>query len=77
MAAREHVGGARNAQRRSMGAHVPAIGEQRHRAEQRTRGDLGDHHDDGQGDHEPGPALVLRMGVTEEDVLMRPVIEGV
>ena len=55
---RKEIGQRGNAQRRGMGRHVPAVGEQRHRAEQRSRHDLADHHDRGQRDHEPGAALV-------------------
>src|SRR5262249_3666812 len=76
MAPREHVGGAGNSECCRVGAHVPAVGEQRHRAEDRARRDLGDHHDDGERYHEPGAALVARMLLAEEDVTMGPMIEG-
>ena len=72
---RKEIGQRGNAQRRGMGRHVPAVGEQRHRAEQRSRHDLADHHDRGQRDHEPGAALVARMFWTEEQMVVGPLIE--
>jgi len=53
----------------------PAVGEQRHRSEQRSRQNLADHHDGGQRDDEPGAALVVRMPWTEEYVIVGPLIE--
>jgi hypothetical protein len=53
----------------------PAVGEQRHRSEQRSRHDRADHHDGGQRDDEPGAALVARMPRTEEYVIVGPLIE--
>jgi len=53
----------------------PAVGEQRHRSEQRSGHDLADHHDGGQDDHEPGAALLAGMLWTEEYVIVSPLIE--
>jgi hypothetical protein len=39
--------------------------------------DLGDHHYRGQGDDEPGAAFVPVVLLTEEDVLVTPLMEGV
>src|SRR4051794_19432677 len=73
----EQIGDGRDAQRRGMGCHMPAIGKQRHRSEQRSRRDLADHHDGGQGDDEPCPALVAGMLMTEEHVIVRPWLDRV
>src|SRR5205085_6747388 len=59
-----------------MGRHVPAIGEQRHRAEQDAGDDLADHHDRGEDDHEPGAALVAGVFGAEKDVVVGPLVEG-
>ena len=61
LAARKEIGERGDAERSRMGRHMPAIGKQRHRAEQRSRHDLADHHDRGQRDHKPGTALVAGM----------------
>ena len=75
LASREQIGQRGDAERRGMGRHVPAVGQQRHRSEQRSRHDLADHHDRGQRHHEPGAALVARMFGTEEDMIVGPLIE--
>jgi hypothetical protein len=54
-----------------MGRHVPAVGQQRHRAEDRAAGDLGHHHGRGQADDHPGAPLVAVMRLAQEDVLVR------
>src|SRR5215472_3856194 len=74
--AREQIGRTGNAERRGMRAHVPAVGKQRHRAEEGAGDDLAGHHDKRQRDHEPGAALVPRVLLAEEDVIMRVPIEG-
>ena len=77
MLPREHIGQRRNAECCGMGRHVPAIGQQRHRSEDRAGGDLSHHHDDGQHDHEPGPALIMGVLRPEEHVVVSPLVEGV
>ncbi len=57
----EDIGGGGNSEGRGVGGHVPAIGQQRHRAEYRSAGDLADHHDGGQRHDEPRPPLIARM----------------
>jgi hypothetical protein len=49
VAAGEGVGPGRDAERKRVGAHVPAVGEQRHRTEQSAGGDFDHHH----GEREP------------------------
>jgi hypothetical protein len=74
--AREEIGKCRDAERRGMGRHVPAVGKQRHRAEQRSRHDLANHHDRGQRHHEPGAALIAGVFRAEVDVIVGPSVEG-
>ena len=73
--ARETVGESSNAKRGRMRAHVPAVGKQRHRAEQRAGDDLADHHDQRQDDHEPGAPLVLVVLLAQKDVVMGPLLD--
>ena len=54
-APRRAIGQHRDAQRHRVRAHVPAVGQQRHRVEDITAGDLRDHHRDGE---QHGPARV-------------------
>ena len=54
-----------------MGRHVPAVGNQRHRAEDAARGDFDHHHRGGDGDDQPGPALVSLVIVAQVDMLVR------
>ncbi|GAA0006590.1 hypothetical protein BRDID11002_65960 [Bradyrhizobium diazoefficiens] len=74
--AREAVGERGNAERGCVRAHVPAVGEQRHRAEQRAGDDLADHHDQRQDHHEPGAPLVLVVLLAQESVVMGPLLDG-
>jgi hypothetical protein len=76
MASREAIGKRRNPERGRMRPHMPAIGEQGHRPEQRAGHDLGHHHDQGQDDHDPGAPLVLVMLLAKERVIVRPLVEG-
>jgi hypothetical protein len=55
---------------------MPAIGQQRHRSEHCSSGDLTDHHRYRQRDHKPGAALVAVVALAEEDVIVGPLIEG-
>lgn len=77
MPARKAIGEGGNRERRGVGRHMPAIGEQRHRSEQHAGGDFGDHHDRGDHDNEPYPALVLRMRHTQKDMPVLPGVERV
>lgn len=69
------IGQRRNADGRSMGRHVPAIGKQRHRTENRAADNLAGHHREGQADNEPGAPFIARMRGAEKDVIVRPVVE--
>jgi len=77
VAAGQEISQARNGQRRDMGAHMPAVGNQRDRAEQRAARDLGDHHKGSERDDAPGPALMRGVIRAEKGVIMRPLIDGV
>lgn len=76
MSSRKAIRERGNPQRRRMRSHVPAVGEQRHRAEQRARDDLADHHDQRQDDDEPGAPLVLVVLVAQKGVVMGPLFDG-
>jgi hypothetical protein len=64
---REHC----DPERRRVGAHVPAVGEQGHRAEDAPGKDLGRHHRERDPDHPPGPPLPC-LRVAAEPVGVRP-----
>ena len=66
MAPGEQVGKAGNRQGRNVGAHMPAVGDQRHRTENGPAGDLGHHHHRGKNHHDPGAALVPVVMPAEE-----------
>src|SRR6266404_1786335 len=53
MSAREIVSYGSDEERRDMRAHVPAIGQQRHRTRHQTHCDLEDHHHGSDADHDP------------------------
>ena len=53
-----------------MRAHVPAVGEQRHRTEERTANDLADHHRERQRNDPPGAPRVAVVVLAEIDVLV-------
>ncbi len=76
VSAREQIGDAGDPEGRGVRRHVPAVGQERHGAEKRSRNDLAHHHDDGQRDHEPGAALVARMLRPEEHMVVGPLIKG-
>jgi hypothetical protein len=46
-------------------AHVPAVGEQRHRVGEKAGNNLDDHHHAGDRDHDPCPALAFGKIVHE------------
>jgi hypothetical protein len=75
MPTRECIGDRGNPERRGVGRHVPAIGQQRHRSEKRARDDLADHHCRSQRHHEPGTALVPIVLRTEKYVIVRPLVD--
>ena len=77
VAAREAVGEGSDRQRPGMGRHVPAVGQKRHRAEERAAGDLGHHHGGGQADHQPGAPFIALVRAAQEDVLVLPIVERV
>ena len=72
---RKQIGGGGDAERGGVGGHVPAIGQQRHRSEHRSRHNFADHHDGGQRDHEPGPTLILSVLRTEKYVVVDPLVD--
>jgi hypothetical protein len=73
--ARVLIGESGNGKRRSVRRHMPAIGEERHRAEHDAADDFGDHHGCGQPYDQPGAPFVAGMTGAEEDVLMGPRVE--
>ncbi len=66
MAAGEQISKPGDRQRRDMGRHVPAVGDERDRAEQRAADDLGHHHDRRQRDHAPGAPLMRAVMLRRE-----------
>ena len=72
MTAREQIGQTRESQRGDMGSHVPAIGDQRDRAEQRATDDFGDHHGGRKRNHAPGAPFMMTMTLAKEGVIVRP-----
>ena len=68
MSARVEIGERRDQHGADMGRHMPAIGEQRHRAVNRARADLDHHHDGGQRDDEPDTALIALMIGAQKNV---------
>ena len=72
MAPREQISESRDRQRGDMRAHVPAVGDQRQRAEQRAAGNLDDHHHRGERHHAPSAPLVLAVMFAEKGVAVFP-----
>ena len=72
MLARETVGQRRDAERAGMRRHVPAVGDHRHRAEQRTADDLGHHGRGGQRHHKPGAELMPVVTGAKKDMAVLP-----
>ncbi len=60
MPARKIVGNRRDEERGHMRAHVPAIGQQRHRVRKNAGGDFDHHHHAGDGDDDAGAAFAFR-----------------
>jgi len=58
-----------------MGRHVPAVGNERDRAEQGAADNLGDHHESGERHDAPSAPLVLIVMRAEEAVILRPRID--
>ena len=73
MAARQPIGRRRKSQRADMGRHMHAVGEQRHGAEHKARGDFDHHEGGGQRRDQPGALFRMRMALAEKDVAMRPI----
>jgi hypothetical protein len=72
---RKQIGQGGDPERGSMGRHVPAIGQQRHRSGEPPPRDFTNHHHRGQPDHEPDAAFVLMMAGTQKDVIVRPLVD--
>src|SRR5260370_9095438 len=70
------VGEGRDEQGSSMRAHMQAVGNQGHRAEQRSADDLCGHHDAAEHDDGPGLAFVARMVGAEKQMLVAEVLNG-
>ena len=77
MAAREAIGEGCDGQRPGMGRHVPAVGQQGHRAEDRAARDLDHHHGGGETDYQPRAPFVAIVRGAQEDVVVTPVVERV
>ena len=75
VAAGEVVGQGRDAEGGRVGRHVPPVGHERHRPEDRAGDDLGHHHDRRQTDDDPGAPRVAVMTHAEEDMLMLPSLD--
>ena len=73
----EAIGQGGDTERRRVGRHVPAVGGEGHRAEDRPAHDLCHHHRQGQADDEDGPALVAGMRCPEEIVAVPPGLDAV
>ena len=63
----------RQQQRAGMGAHVDAIGDERHRAEHPAADDFQHHHRGAEPDHRPGFLLARIMVLAEEDVVVKAI----
>ena len=72
----EQIGEPGDCQRGDVRRHVPAVGDERERAEQRAAGNLDDHHQRRQRHHAPGAPLVLAVMRAEKGVLVRPRSDG-
>jgi hypothetical protein len=59
-----------------MRAHVPAVGQKGHRAENRSAGDLDYHHEKGEHDHAAGGALAV-AALEVKAVLVPPAVKRV
>jgi len=55
---------------------MPAVGDHRHRTEQRAADDLGQHHCRGDRDDRPCPALVPVVAGAEKSVVVLPRLDG-
>ena len=60
MPAHEIIGNRRDEERGHVRAHVPAIGQQRHRVRKNAGGDFDHHHHASNGDDDAGTAFALR-----------------
>jgi hypothetical protein len=72
MPAGKQIGEARDRQRGDVCRHVPTVGDERDRAEQRAADDFDDHHHRGQGHDAPGAPLMLLVTEAEKGVAVRP-----
>ena len=70
MPSREILGHRSDEERGYMRAHVPAIGQQRHRMRHQTHCDLEDHHHSSDADHDAGASL--RSGKIGDKVVRLP-----
>ncbi|MNH99001.1 hypothetical protein D3C73_517540 [compost metagenome] len=70
-----HIGQRRDQHGSGMGGHVPAIGRQRHRPEDRAGDDFRHHHRGGQRNDQPDLTLVALMIRAEKHVLMLQTID--
>jgi len=69
------IGRRRNRECGGMGAHMPAVGNESERAEQRAASDFGDHHGEGQTNDQPCASRVFLVLLTKESVRMGQTIE--
>ena len=70
------IGKDRKAERASVGRHMPAIGQKRHRVEPYTGGNLQHHHDEGEQDNGHCPSFIGLTGFgIQKSVVVSPRIE--
>ena len=77
MAAGKAVGEGGDGQRRDVGGHVQAIGDEGHRPRPCAAADLGDHHHRGQRDDGPGAPFMGAVLDAEKVVIVSPVLERI
>src|SRR5271165_718134 len=72
MTPRQPIGAGRETQRTDMGCHVDAIGQKRHRAENKSGGDLETHEDGGDAGRELGAPFGLLVALAQKAVVVGP-----
>ena len=76
VAAGEQIREPGDGQRQHVGGHMPAVGDERDRAEHSAADDFQDHHRGGQRHHAPGTPFALVVAGAEKGVLVGPMAQG-